>query len=80
MKSDSPDASTKDLQETRGVFDPDFCELRCPICTRARNGNRLARFLQSIEMLVTFGGCPWGRARRRKYGVNPDQAREETAK
>ena len=55
------------------LFDPDFCEHRCPVCTRARNGNRLARVLQTIEMLVTFGGCPWGRARRRKYGVKPSE-------
>lgn len=54
-------------------FDADFCEYRCPICTRARQGNGLARFLQKIEMLVTFGGCPWGRARQRKYGVPPDR-------
>ena len=40
----------------RGRFDPDFCEHRCPICTRARKGNRLARFLQAIEMIVTLGG------------------------
>jgi hypothetical protein len=56
------------------MFDPDFCESRCPICTRARKGNRLARFLQSIEMIVTFGGCPWGRARKRRYGVKPNEA------
>jgi ribosome modulation factor len=24
-------------------------------------------------MVVTFGGCPWGRARQRKYGVRPNQ-------
>ena len=55
------------------MFDPEFCEKRCPICTAARRGNRLARMLQRIEMLATFGGCPWGRARRRKYGVRPDE-------
>ena len=55
------------------LFDPEFCESRCPICTRARRGNRLAKFLQSLEMLVTFGGCPWGRSRRKKYGVRPDE-------
>ena len=55
------------------MFSPDFCEKHCPICTRARKGNRIAKFLQAIEMLVTRGGCPWGRARRRKYGVEPDQ-------
>ena len=22
-----------------GLFDPDFCESRCPICTRARRGS-----------------------------------------
>ena len=53
--------------------DPEFCESRCPVCTRARRGNRLARVLQKIEMAVTFGGCPAGRARWRKYGVEPDQ-------
>ena len=57
----------------RGWFDPEYCERRCPICTRARSGNRLARFLQTLELLATFGGCPWGRARKRKYGVPPDQ-------
>jgi hypothetical protein len=56
-----------------GFFDPDFCEQRCPVCTRARNGNRLAKFIQAIELIVTFGGCPWGRARRRKYGVKPHE-------
>jgi hypothetical protein len=60
-------------------FDPEFCESRCPICTRARQGNRLAKFLQSIEMLVTLGGCPWGRSRSRKYGVRPDEPRPDSA-
>jgi hypothetical protein len=55
------------------TFDPEFCEKRCPICTRARKGNRVAQFFQAIEMLVTFGGCPWGRARQRKHGVKPGE-------
>ena len=58
----------------RGLFDPDFCERHCPICTRARKGNRFARFLQAIEMVITFGGCPWGRAREKKYGVKPNES------
>jgi len=62
-----------DKSERREGFDPDFCENRCPICTRARRGSRWARFLQAIEMVVTFGGCPWGRARQRKYGVKPSE-------
>lgn len=66
-----------DQTERRGMFDPEFCENRCPICTRARRGSRWARFLQAIEMAVTFGGCPWGRARRRKYGVKPSEPRRE---
>ena len=33
------------------MFDPDYCEKRCPVCTRARKGNRFARFLQAIEMV-----------------------------
>lgn len=61
------------------MFDPDFCEKQCPICTRARQGHPLAKFLSSLEMLVTFGGCPWGRARQRKYGVRPDQPIPEEA-
>ena len=55
------------------IFDPDFCEKKCPVCTNARKGNRIARFVQAIEMLVTFGGCPNGRARYRKYGVRPNE-------
>ena len=57
----------------RGGFDPDFCENSCPVCTRARKGNRFAQFLQSIETFITFGGCPWGRARQKKYGVKPNE-------
>jgi hypothetical protein len=56
------------------LFSPEFCEKHCPVCTRARKGNRLARMIQTVEMVVTFGGCPWGRARRRKYGVGPEEA------
>ena len=62
-----------DETEETGLFDPDFCESQCPVCTRARKGNRFARLLQAIETVVTFGGCPWGRARQRKYGVRPDE-------
>lgn len=58
----------------QGIFDPDFCENRCPICTRARKGNPIAKFFQGIETLVTFGGCPWGRARQKKYGVKPSES------
>jgi hypothetical protein len=53
------------------MFDPEFCEKRCPVCTRARKGHRLARLFQTVETLLTFGGCPWGRARKRKYGMSP---------
>lgn len=54
--------------------DPDYCEYGCPICTSARKGNRFAKFLQKIEILLTFGGCWWGRAREKKYGVKPDES------
>jgi hypothetical protein len=53
------------------MFSPEFCETYCPICGPARKGNKLAMKLQGIEMKVTHGGCPWGRARRAKYGVKP---------
>ena len=62
-----------DKTKETGLFGPDFCEKQCPICTRARQGNRFAQFLQAIGIVVTFGGCPWGRARRRKYGVKPHE-------
>jgi hypothetical protein len=53
--------------------DPDYCEFGCPICTSARKGNRVTKFLQTTEMAFTFGGCWWGRARQRKYGVKPNE-------
>lgn len=53
--------------------DPEYCEYGCPICTRARKGVPLAVAVQKAEMALTLGGCPWGRARRRKYGVNPNE-------
>jgi hypothetical protein len=57
-------------------MDAEFCESRCPVCTRARRGNRLAKLLQKLEMALTGGGCPAGRARQRKYGVRPDEPRD----
>lgn len=36
--------------------DPDVCENKCPICTKAREGNRLAQLVQAIELLVTLPG------------------------
>jgi len=63
-----------DHQQNRTLFDPEFCEKRCPICTRARQGRRWAKFLLAIETVLTFGGCPFGRARKRKYGVPPSEA------
>ncbi len=53
--------------------DSEYCEYGCPVCTRARNGVSWAIAVQKAELVLTQGGCPWGRARRRKYGVNPDQ-------
>jgi hypothetical protein len=50
----------------RGIFDPDFCEHRCPVCTRARKGNRFTRFLQVIEAVIAFGDCPRGPARQKR--------------
>jgi hypothetical protein len=55
------------------LFSPEYCERHCPVCTRARKGNPLARMIQKVELAVTFGGCPWGRARQRKYGVRPQE-------
>jgi hypothetical protein len=57
------------------LFGPDFCEKHCPVCTRARQGRPWARMFQKLEMMLTFGACPWGRARQRAFGVRPDEAR-----
>ncbi|MDD2455106.1 MAG: hypothetical protein PHG96_03110 [Kiritimatiellae bacterium] len=57
-------------------LDAEFCETRCPVCTRARAGVGWAKWLQRIEMRLTGGGCPAGRDRRRRYGVNPDEPLE----
>jgi hypothetical protein len=55
------------------AFNSEFCERQRPVCTRARKGERLAGMLQKIEMAVTWGGCPWGRARQKKHGVRPNE-------
>jgi hypothetical protein len=55
------------------MFSAEFCERVCAVGTRARAGHRFARLLHAREMRLTFGGCPWGRARQRKYGVRPEQ-------
>jgi hypothetical protein len=60
-------------KERENMKDADFCESHCPVCTRARNGNKLAKLFVKIEMALTFGGCPAGRARKKKYGVRPDE-------
>lgn len=59
-------------------LDADFCENHCPVCTRARAGNPVAKFLQKIELFLTGGGCPAGRDRQRRYGVRPDEARKNS--
>jgi hypothetical protein len=59
-------------------LDADFCEERCPVCTRARAGAGWAKVLQRIEMRLTGGGCPAGRDRQKKYGVPPDQPKNES--
>ena len=57
------------------LTDAEFCESHCPVCTNARKGNKIAAFLQKIEMTLTGGGCPAGRAREKKYGVKPNEGR-----
>jgi len=56
----------------RSIFDPDFCEHRCPICTRARKGNRIARS-SSHRDARHLRRLSLGRARRKKYGVKPNE-------
>ena len=55
------------------MLDAEFCESKCPICTRAREGKPFWVFLQKIEMFLTGGGCPAGRDRQKKYGVKPNE-------
>jgi hypothetical protein len=57
-------------------LDAEFCENRCPVCTRARKGHLLAKIFQRLEMVLTFGGCPAGRDRQKKYGVKPNEVRQ----
>jgi hypothetical protein len=35
----------------------------------------IAKAFQKLEMLLTFGGCPAGRDRQKKYGVKPNEKR-----
>jgi hypothetical protein len=35
--------------------------------------SRWAKLFQAIEMFVSFGGCPWGRVRQKKYGAKPSR-------
>ena len=58
-------------------MDAEFCESKCPVCTRARKGKKWAVVLQRIEMALTGGGCPAGFARQKKYGVRPNEMRTE---
>jgi hypothetical protein len=53
--------------------DPNYCEHGCPVCTGARKGHGLGKFFQGVEMKLTGGGCWWGKAREKKYGVKPNQ-------
>ncbi|MGY0288710.1 MAG: hypothetical protein ACUX7D_08185 [Candidatus Methanodesulfokora washburnensis] len=42
-----------------------FCKEKCPICTRARKGNRLARvFVKYVDRKI----CPYCKAYERIYG------------
>lgn len=53
---------------------PVFCEKFCIICKGAREGNKICKNIQKIELKI-FGknGCIWGAARTKYYGVTPDK-------
>lgn len=53
---------------------PVFCEKYCIVCKGAREGNKICKTIQNIELRI-FGknGCIWGAARTRYYGVTPDK-------
>ena len=82
-----------DKREGGDTFDPDFCEKRCPVCTRARLGKRWAKFLQSIEMLVKgleASVATWVKAAKRRVSTTarptyermnePNSSEERTGK
>lgn len=53
---------------------PVFCEKFCIVCKGAREGNKICKTIQNIELKI-FGknGCIWGAARTKYYGVTPDK-------
>ncbi|AKB44272.1 hypothetical protein MSVAZ_2003 [Methanosarcina vacuolata Z-761] len=53
---------------------PVFCEKYCIVCKGAREGNKICKAIQNIELKI-FGknGCIWGAARTKYYGVTPDK-------
>ncbi|MCP4238194.1 MAG: hypothetical protein GY770_32295 [Aestuariibacter sp.] len=53
--------------------DSEYCEYGCPICTNARKGHQVAQKVQKVEMAIFSGGCWWGKAREKKYGVKPNE-------
>lgn len=60
--------------------DPMFCEERCPVCVNGREGKKFARALQNLEMKLTHGGCPNGRAREEMFGYPPTEKIPEDVK
>lgn len=53
---------------------PVFCEKYCVVCKGAREGNKICKAIQQVELKI-FGrnGCIWGAARTKYYGVTPDK-------
>lgn len=53
---------------------PVFCEKFCIVCKGAREGNKICKAIQNIELKI-FGknGCIWGAARTKYCGVTPDK-------
>jgi hypothetical protein len=51
--------------EDKLIKKANFCREKCPVCTRARKGNKLARiFVKYVDSKV----CPCCRAYERVYG------------
>jgi len=44
-----------------------------PDLHQGEGGQSPCPLVQAVEMFVTFGGCPHGRARQRKHGVRPNE-------
>ncbi len=60
---------------------PVFCEKFWIVCKGAREGNKICKTIQNLELKI-FGknDCVWGVARTKYYGVTPDKKLPEDSR